>query len=422
MSLRGPIVVIAEERDAALARALESAGATPIIDASVARAPGVVDRVVPTAVIVMQPEPAVDHRMIDKLAQKIAGFPLYTPVLAQTASGVPGRIPEALPIAPDASNERIVARLRAALRVRALHATVAEQARLLTDAPSEPPEQPESDPLEDATVLVTGRGRSYPGLTMAAGERVGVIGALSVEQAASYLNARDVDGIVIGEGFGPPTLTAFLTALIADARFRDLPVALLPEPPAAIDLSPLANLERLAGPPQDVMAGLLPLVRQHALAARLRRQLASIKTDGMIDSRTGLFTVAGFLADLARVVEDMQGREPVLSLARFSFPPALDRRVSLDAARLVSRLVRNIDFGCRAGDGSILVAFSSTALRHAHVIARRIASALRHMMLAPADNPRGAVNASVTLATLKATDTVETLVTRVCGPEQVALG
>lgn len=170
------------------------------------------------------------------------------------------------------------------------------------------------------------------------------------------------------------------------------------------------------------MAGLLPLVRQHALAARLRRQLASIKTDGMIDSRTGLFTVAGFLADLARVVEDMQGREPALSLARFSFPPALDRRVSLDAARLVSRLVRNIDFGCRAGDGSILVAFSSTALRHAHVIARRIASALRHMMLAPADNPRGAVNASVTLATLKATDTVETLVTRVCGPEQVALG
>lgn len=72
-------------------------------------------------------------------------------------------------------------------------------------------------------MLVTGRGRSYPGLTMAAGERVGVIGALSVEQAASYLNARDVDGIVIGEGFGPPTLTAFLTALIADARFRDLP-------------------------------------------------------------------------------------------------------------------------------------------------------------------------------------------------------
>src|SRR5271166_1212199 len=125
MSLRGPIVVIADERDGALARALESAGATPIIDAPLTRAPSVVDRVVPTAIIVRQTALAADHRMIDKVAQKIADFPLYTPVLAQMASGVLERMPEALPIAPDASSERIVARLRAALRVRSLQATVA---------------------------------------------------------------------------------------------------------------------------------------------------------------------------------------------------------------------------------------------------------------------------------------------------------
>ena len=421
MSQHGPIVVIANERDGTLARALDSAGLSPIIDALWARAPGVVERAVPSAVIMTEAASAADQRMMEKIAQAITSSPLYTPVLARIGIGVLEGMPGALPLAADASSERIVARLRAALRVRALHISVTDQARLLTGADPAPPDLPEGDPLEDATVLVTGRGRSYPGLTMAVGERVGAIGALSVETAASYLNARDVDGVVIGEGFGPPTLAAFLTALVEDARFRDLPVALLPEPPPAIDISPLANLERLAGSPREVVAGLLPLVRQHALAARLRRRLASIKADGLIDSRTGLFTMAGFLADLTRAIEEAQGRAAGLSLARFSFPPALDRRVSLDAARLISRLVRSIDFGCQTSDGSILVAFSATALRHAHVFARRIASVLRHTTLAPVGDAGGQVDASVTLATLKPTDTVETLVARVCEPEPVAL-
>jgi GGDEF domain-containing protein len=422
MSLHGPIVVIANERDGALARALDSAGLSPIIDALWARAPGVLERVVPSAVVVTQAAPTADQRMMENVAQAIAGSPLYTPVLARMGIGVLERMPEALPIAADASGESVVARLRAALRVRALHASVTDQARLLTGAAGPaPPDLPEGDPIEEATVLVAGRGRFYPGLTMAVGERVGVIGALSVETAASYLNARDVDGVVIGEGFGPAMLAAFLTALVEDARFRDLPVALLPEPPPAIDFSPLANLERLAGTPHEVVAGLLPLVRQHAFTARLQRQLVSIKADGLIDSRTGLFTTAGFLADLARAIEEEQGRAAGLSLARFSFSPALDRRVSLDVARLISRLVRNIDFGCQTNDGSILVAFSATALRHAHVFARRIASVLRHTMLAPVGDPGGQVDASVTLATLKATDTVESLVARVSEPEPVAL-
>jgi len=60
-----------------------------------------------------------------------------------------------------------------------------------------------SDPLGDATVLVAGRGRSYPALSVAIGERVGLVGALSVESAARALNVRDIDGMVIGDGFGP---------------------------------------------------------------------------------------------------------------------------------------------------------------------------------------------------------------------------
>ena len=35
------------------------------------------------------------------------------------------------------------------------------------------------------------------------GERVGMVGALSVEAAAKYLKAHDIDGIVVGDGFSP---------------------------------------------------------------------------------------------------------------------------------------------------------------------------------------------------------------------------
>ena len=58
-----------------------------------------------------------------------------------------------------------------------------------------------------------------------------------------------------------------------------------------------------------------------------------------------------------------------------------DRRISLDAARLLSRLMRQVDFACREADNSIFAVFTETDLRAAHVVARRIASMLKHTML-----------------------------------------
>ena len=51
--------------------------------------------------------------------------------------------------------------------------------------------------------------------------------------------------------------------------------------------------------------------------------------------------------------------------------------------------MRDIDFACQEQDGSIVAAVTETDLRIAHVIARRIASVLRHIcrMLALAMRP-----------------------------------
>ena len=84
----------------------------------------------------------------------------------------------------------------------------------------------------------------------------------------------------------------------------------------------------------------------------------------------------------------------------------------------MSRLIRNIDFATRDEEGAILVAFTQTDLRATHVTVRRIATSLKRMILAPQGEEPPAAN--VTLATLKAGDTLDTLMMRVVGSRMVA--
>ena len=85
----------------------------------------------------------------------------------------------------------------------------------------------------------------------------------------------------------------------------------------------------------------------------------------------------------------------------------------------MSRLIRNIDFATRDEKGGILVAFTQTDLRSTHVIVRRIAGTLKNAMLTP-QRADETLTANVTLATLKAGDTLDTLMMRVTGRRMVA--
>jgi GGDEF domain-containing protein len=288
------------------------------------------------------------------------------------------------------------------------------RAESLKDERSIIAELPAGDPLDDATVLLIGRGRHHPTLSVAVGERMGVMGALSVDQGAACLKAREIDGIIIGDGLNKGTVDAFLTVLAEDARFRDLPVAVLG---AGCDAERLPNFVR-ARDPLLLLERAEPYIRMRTLETALKRLLQSIECKGMIDARTGLFNENAFGQALALSISDAEERGTRLSLARFSFDEPIDRRTSMDAARLVSRLVRDVDFACRQDDGSILFAFGDTELRDAHVVARRLASVLKHTMLR-ADRERPGVSPSITLATLKPADTMHTLLARVA-PRPVA--
>jgi hypothetical protein len=413
MSLQGPIVIVAENPVEDLVQAFTAAGAFPVVEARWADAPGAVTSIKPSAVVLAEPQ-APDTAVARALEAQIAASEAYMPVIARAREDDIIPLANALPVAEDAEIARIVARLTSALRLRSLHATVIGRARTLLSERNTVAELPPGDPIEEATVLVVGRGRMHPTLSVAVGERMGVVGAMSVELAANCLNVRDIDGIVIGDGLSPKMIVALLVVLGQDARFRELPVAML-GPEERIDELP--NLIH-ARDPHRLVERLIPMVRQRAFEQRLKRLLKSIESKGMIDPNTGRLSLDAFGRDLARAIDDAGERGVGLSVARFSFEETLDLRTSMDAARLVGRLMRGMDFACRQDDGSIVAVFGGSDLKSAHVVARRLASVIKHTLLGP-ERKNAPAQASVTLATLKPGDTALTLMARVA-PRAVA--
>jgi GGDEF domain-containing protein len=407
MFLQGPIVIVAEKSVEGLIQAFSGAGAYPVVEAPWAKAPAAIDSINPSAVVITDADGA-SPKFVNALMQSLSKSVPYLPAIMRVRDEATPPLPGVLPIGAEAPIGQMIARLSSAIRLRSLHATVIGRAQTLKDERNIIADLPEGDPLDDATVLVVGRGPAYPALTTAVGERVGVMGALSLDGAAGCLSAREIDGLVIGDGLPARSLEAFFHVLADDARFRDLPVAALGH---GIEPENLGNFIR-APEPALLVERMLPLIRARALEGQLKRLLASIEHKGMLDARTGLLFADAFGRDLDRAIGDAAERGVSLSVARFSFEDEMDRRANLDAARLISRLVRNIDFACRQDDGSIVAVFTQTDLKAAHVVARRLASVLKHTLLR-ANDGRSTTGPSVTLATLKGADTAHSLIARV---------
>ena len=400
MSQQGPIIVVSTAKRPPFASALDEAKLFPVIDTSWAEASRAVAQLAPAAVLVASSE-AIDPGL-DALARQVAAATPYLPLIAvDPAASLPEN---AIPFGQSGGNfDRLLARLRAALRVRTLHSTVL---RRLDGDPEARAALDDTDPARDASVLLIGRGASYPSLSVSLGERMGVVGALSIEAAAKHLNVRDIDGVVLGEGFTARVEDAFLTVLAEDARFRNLPIVLTSN--ALAPAYDLPNLEIITGQPERVAANAVPLIRQHALEAHLGSMLKSIDAGGLLDSRTGLLAAAAFNRNFATAVSQTLSHGGGLSVARFAFDPD-HPRAQLDGARILSRLMRQMDFGAAQDDGSVIVAFAETDLRTAHAIARRLSSVMRHTSHGKRDvRPEP----EVTVATLSPSDTAKSLLAR----------
>lgn len=409
MSQQGPIVTVSNREGhilegRALADAVAQVKTFPLVDVDWPDAMDAVARLRPAAVLAADLEG--NAAALTDLAERAARVDPYMPVIAlDPGASLPHNV---LPFTQAGrSPERLVSRLNAALRVRALHATLLR--RLANDRTTST-HMPTSDPIDDATVLLIGRGASYPALSVALGEQMGVVGALSIEAAARHLNARELDGIIVGEGFTLRVLDAFLTVLSEDARFRNLPVVVGSGSGLIADYD-LPNLEIANGDPHTIAALAVPLIRQQAFESRIARALKSIDVGGLLDPRTGLLTNEAFSRDFETAVTDTHARGAGLSVARITFAHgATSERMRLDAARILSRLMRRMDFATLDNDGAIFVVFAETDLRNAHVIARRLGSVLKHTTYSAKREQR--LDPHVTLATLMPGDTASAILAR----------
>jgi len=419
MSLQGPLILVADGPAPDLVDALTAAGAFPIIESKWTDAPAAFASVKPTAAVIAEPGLPANEAAARRLSQQIAtAAGVLVPVVARVRGNWHAALPIALPVDAAFPVERLIARLQWAMRVRALHATVLRRIETFAGPAGRLPALPLGDALDDATMLIAGRGPLYPKLSVAMGERVKVLGALSVEGAARQLHAHDIDGIVVGDGFSPRRVLAFLTVLAQDARFRDVPLALIGEATPEL-IAALPNVDHIDGDPARLVARMLPLVRMHAFEAWLTRMLKSLDANGMFDPQTGLHSRDAFCRELAKCAAEAAERGIPLSLACLSFDGAGDSRIGKDAARLLTRLIRAVDFACHDEDGALLIAFTQTDLRSAHVVARRIAAQIKSALLAP-HSGRDAIAANLTLATLKADDTLDSLLSRVTSGRMVA--
>jgi hypothetical protein len=403
MSQQGPILVVSSDGWPPFVTALDEAQIFPVIETGWIDAARAVAQVQPTAVLAAMFDGA-EARLATLARQAAARSPYLPLIVVEPKSALPDN---AIPFSQGGGNiDRLVARLRAALRVRVLHATVLR--RLESQAAGQT-RLPDTDPSRDATVLLLGRGTAFPALSVALGERMGVVGAFSIEAAANHLNTRDINGIILGEGFTARVVDAFLTVLAEDARFRHLPIVV-----TSNDLTPsydLPNLEIATGEPSHIAGNALPLIRQHAFEAQLSRTLRAIDAGGLLDPQTGLLTKVAFDRDFAVAVEQTKSHGGGLSIARFAFDHA-HPRAQFDGARIISRLMRRMDFGALHAEGSVLVAFAGTDLREAHAIARRMSSVMRHTSHGKRD-PRS--DPAVSVAMLQASDSAASLLTRLYG-------
>ena len=396
---QGLILVVSDDKPPAFTAVLGDA-MFPVIETSWAKASTAVMQLHPTVVIAAADKGA--DGKLEALAAQISGIQPYLPLFVIDPKIA---LPEnAIPFSHAHGKwDRLTPRLRAALRVRTLHGTVL---RRLNDQPLTATVTG-IEPDRDATVLLVGRGSAYPALSVALGERMGVVGALSIEAAARHLNTRNIDGIVLGEGFTDRVVDAFLTVLSEDPRFRNLPIVATLA--ALVPSYDLPNLEVISGDPVYIAANALPLIRQRAFEAHLSRTLRSIDAGGLLDPLTGLLTAGAFERDFVTAVRQTLANGSGLSIARFSFDAA-NSRARLDGARLLSRLMRRMDFGTLYDDGSALVVFTETDLRTAHAIARRLSSVMRHT--AYDSKERRNNEPTISIATLEPSDTPQSLLAR----------
>src|SRR5438105_8838094 len=130
MALLGPMLMVAESSAADLANVLGKAGAFPIAQTRWADVPAAIAETQPVAIAIADPQVTPSPAQLSAAIESIEmrGGPVTPVISVIDASSIPA-IPGALPIAVNQRSDRLIARLRWALRIHTPHATALRRSR-----------------------------------------------------------------------------------------------------------------------------------------------------------------------------------------------------------------------------------------------------------------------------------------------------
>lgn len=252
-----------------------------------------------------------------------------------------------------------------------------------------------ADPETEAPIRVLAAGaadRRFLALSNAlTGQGAEVVAAPTPYTAFDYLHESAFDAAILWGGEDHAPALSIASGMKRNTRLYHIPLVLYLRGSGEINLSELynrglADVATAETSEDETAARVLGLARTHRRDQAVRRALDAVRTSGLMDPSTGLFTPDLFAAHLARVAQGSRARKRALSacVLRVADTEAvraarqggwLDRAMPQIGA-MVSRLVRVEDTAARLAPEVFALALPATPGPAARLAAERIAAVI----------------------------------------------
>jgi two-component system cell cycle response regulator PopA len=218
-----------------------------------------------------------------------------------------------------------------------------------------------------------------------------VVGAFTAYTAFDYLHERAFDAVVLWAGENPQEAMSIAAGLRRNTRLYHTPALLYMQRHAPVTISEayhrgISDVASPETPESETARRVVELARSYRRGVAVRQALEQVRSSGLMDATTGLFTRDLFAAHLARLAQASRVRNRPLSVCVLKVAEKaevtaaraggwLDRAVP-QIGSMIGRLVRVEDTAARLAPEVFALALPATAHAAAKAAGERISAVI----------------------------------------------
>ena len=218
-----------------------------------------------------------------------------------------------------------------------------------------------------------------------------VVGAFTAYTAFDYLHERIFDAVVLWAGDNPQEALSIAAGLRRNTRLYHTPALLYMRKETYVTTTEafhrgLSDVASPETPESETARRVVELARNYRRQMAVRQSLEQVKSAGLADAATGLFTRDLFTAHLARLAQAARARNRSLSVCvlKLADKPELasaraegwvDRAIP-QIGSMIGRLVRVEDTAARLGPELFALALPNTPAAKGRLAGERIAAVI----------------------------------------------